>query len=79
MQLNYRGVSYQNSNSSLEATTEEIGGVYRGVFWRNQPLNKQIVPSGIAQLKYRGADYSHVVYDELVKDESQVFSLESHD
>lgn len=76
MQLKYRGVSYQKSNSIPEASTKEISGVYRGVPWRKQPQNKQIVPRAIVQLKYRGTEYSHVVYEELVKD-APVYSLES--
>ena len=80
MQLKYRGVSYFKSNSIPEASTQEISGVYRGVPWRKQPQNQRIAPGAIAQLQYRGAQYSHLeseaVDGKLVKDKVPVYSLE---
>lgn len=80
MQLKYRGVSYEKSNSIPEASTQEISGVYRGVPWRKQPQNQRIVPGAIVQLQYRGAEYSHLeseaVDGELVKEKVPVYSLE---
>lgn len=80
MQLQYRGVSYFKSNSVPEASTQEISGVYRGVPWRKQPQNQRIVPRAIVQLKYRGAEYSHIIYEAgdggLVKDKVPAYSLE---
>ena len=80
MQLKYRGVSYFKSNSIPETSTQEISGVYRGVPWRKQHVEIRIVPRAIVQLQYRGAEYSHVVYEavdsELVKDKASVYSLE---
>ncbi len=56
MQLYYRGVRYQGSNSNLETTQGEITGFYRGVPWRREYLENPLVPQAIARLKYRGAD-----------------------
>jgi Domain of unknown function (DUF4278) len=80
MQLQYRGVSYFKSNCIPEASTQEISGVYRGVPWRKQPQNQRIVARAIVQLKYRGAEYSHVVCEVidggLVKEKVPVYNLE---
>lgn len=81
MQLKYRGVSYEKSNSIPEASTQEISGVYRGVPWHKQPQNPGILPGTTVQLKYRGAEYSHLVgeavYGNLFKDTTPVYSLKS--
>jgi len=61
MQLKYRGVSYEKSNSIPEASTQEISGVYRGVPWGKQPQNQWILSGATVQLKYRGAEYSRLV------------------
>lgn len=80
MQLKYRGVSYEKSNSIPEASTQEISGVYRGVPWRKQPQNQRIVSRASVQLQYGGAEYSHIeseaVDGELVKDKVPVYNLE---
>ncbi|NJK70299.1 MAG: DUF4278 domain-containing protein [Microcoleus sp. SU_5_3] len=80
MQLQYRGVSYEKSNSIPETSTQEISGVYRGVPWRKQPQNQRIVPRAIVQLKYRGVEYSRIVCEAidggLVKDKVPVYNLE---
>jgi hypothetical protein len=81
MQLKYRGVSYEKSNSIPEASTQEISGVYRGVPWRKQPQNQWILPGATVRLKYRGAEYSHLVCEavdgKLVKDKAPVYRLEN--
>jgi hypothetical protein len=80
MQLKYRGVSYEKSNSVPETSTQEISGVYRGVTWRKQPQNQRIVPRGIVRLKYRAAEYSRIICEAvdggLVKDKAPVYCLE---
>jgi hypothetical protein len=74
MQLKYRGVSYEKSNSI--ASTQEISGVYRGAPWGKQPQNQWILPGATVQLKYRGAKYFHLVCEvvdgKLVKDKVPV-------
>lgn len=75
MQLRYRGVSYQRSYANLETTQAEIAGFYRGVPWRRQYLKTPFVPQAIARLKYRGADYFHIVLTEQVKPGAEVESI----
>jgi hypothetical protein len=77
IQLCYRGIPYQISNSKLETIQGEIAGFYRGVPWRRQYLTKQFVPQAIARLKYRGVDYFCPVYSEQVKSEAEVESIQS--
>jgi hypothetical protein len=74
MQLYYRGLPYQGSNSNLETTQGEIAGFYRGVPWRSQYLKNPLVPQAIARLKYRGADYSRVVCSEQIKQKSEAYN-----
>jgi hypothetical protein len=74
MQLYYRGVRYQGSNSNLETTQGEIAGFYRGVPWRREYLKNPLVPQAIARLKYRGADYSRVVCSEQFKHKSEAYN-----
>ena len=63
MQLKYRGTSYQNRNSTVQTTTKETHGVYRGIPWYKQTLNnQQTVPVSIAKLKYRGVSYCRIQY-----------------
>jgi hypothetical protein len=80
MQLKYRGITYEKSNSITEASAQQISGVYRGVPWHKQPQNQGILPGTTVQLKYRGAEYSHLVCEavdgKLVKDRTPVYSLE---
>ena len=81
MQLKYRGISYEKSNSIPETSNQESSGVYRGVPWHKQPQNQRILSGTTVQLKYRAAEYSHLVGEavggNLVKDTAPVYSLES--
>ncbi|NJM73130.1 MAG: DUF4278 domain-containing protein [Scytonema sp. RU_4_4] len=57
MKLTYRGVSYEHNPLTLEPTTHEISGKYRGATWKhNYPRHiPQTQPT--AELKYRGVSY----------------------
>lgn len=63
MKLTYRGVSYEHNPLTLEPTTDEISGKYRGATWKhNYPRHiPQTQPT--AELKYRGV--SHYIGDPL--------------
>lgn len=57
MKLRYRGIEYEHNAPTLEMTTSEISGKYRGGTWQhNYPRHiPQTQPT--AELKYRGISY----------------------
>lgn len=62
MQLSYRGIRYHEQAFPPAPLHTEIAGVYRGTPWRQPIAREFLVPYAIAQLKYRGATYSHIVW-----------------
>ena len=60
MQLTYRGVRYQRSQSLNSVGA--IAGVYRGVSWQRRSFKPAFVPRAIALLKYRGVSYFQLTW-----------------
>ena len=60
MQLTYRGIRYQRSQSLNPSG--EIAGVYRGVPWQKRISKPALAPSAIALLKYRGVSYFQIIW-----------------
>lgn len=77
MQLCYRGVCYRKKPCNLEIMQGKIVGLYRGLPWHRQHLQKPFIPQSIAQLKYRGIDYFCVVSSEQVEHKPEVNSIKS--
>lgn len=57
MELKYRSISYKQNPPTLELTTGETGGKYRGANWNHHYLRHIPVPQPVANLKYRGVTY----------------------
>ncbi|MGD2181442.1 DUF4278 domain-containing protein [Lusitaniella coriacea] len=67
MQLKYRGVDYTESNVTVDASPPTLGGVYRGVPWSKPKRDRPLVATGIAKLRYRGVEYSQIVYRRRIR------------
>jgi hypothetical protein len=62
MQLSYRGIRYQKQAFPSAPLQTETVSIYRGDSWRQPIAREFLVPWAIAQLRYRGATYSHIVW-----------------
>jgi len=58
MKLTYRGVSYEYNPQTVETTTAQVGGKYRGLDWRFRNLKNPPVLQPVANLTYRGVTYN---------------------
>lgn len=56
MQLKYRGIAYNPTNSDLSPVTEERTGIYRGVAFHSQTSQSHPQKLGIS-MTYRGQQY----------------------
>ena len=57
MELKYHGIKYEYNPVTVELTTEEVGGKYRGVEWKRYRSRAIPLTSNAVELKYRGVSY----------------------
>ncbi|MBF2097432.1 MAG: DUF4278 domain-containing protein [Gloeomargaritaceae cyanobacterium C42_A2020_066] len=59
MKLLFLGETYDHEAPAVDVKEGEVGGKYRGVWWRVHRTSVNLGSHQVSDLKYRGVTYRH--------------------